>query len=284
MGSSTIVQTMIITLCALGCSYQLNNIVGTYLSYPLMNKVFVGKVRFFQMLDMTICIKYADIFNYEDFKAKENNRISKYRGPDDLKNRDDLFQLTLKQLMKYTPNGSDIIERSWFRIPDSYPYTPHDKASTDKIFDATKFFVQEFICYKINAKNMRNAKYGTDIIGNTINYQSTLYTVSMNLTLLGRANRFKIFFSDFDTYPDVNGYFAMITSRNYDHKLNAASDNYVKVSYSKVFKQRLPAPYRTDCINYKDLGMSSRLVCYRDCITNSSIRLLKLVPFQVISL
>lgn len=163
---------------------------------------------------MSACFRYVEITNFERFQ-RENN-ITVNTDMSELENALQLQHLMrLYDIFEYTPFSPNVFEECVMRIPRYYSYQHFSGKDCLSMFEVSRFFTQEFICYRFNVINdtiphyFRNPAYAQT-------YPNTIYLIKLNASEFKTADEIKIIVHEANTIPFRSTAFSPLVFREYD--------------------------------------------------------------------
>ena len=149
------------------------------------------------------------------------------------------------------------------RHPFSYEVIEANTTVCRNLFIITKYFVQEFICYKFRpSPHISQGKFNYQQIAFSLRYPGLFYGLFLNSDSIEGANFLKIIVHRNRSYPHDSMAFSPTFYRiaHEEPKYNNA-----KVVYTFLTTFLLPPPYQTDCRDYLNAG-GGRKPCINNCI------------------
>ena len=208
---------------------------------------------------VSLCIRVGDLIRGDDgLWSYEMNpiRIVKHLG-------NVIETMTLKEIFEKTPPTTNLISSCLHRHPFSYQVIESNATDCNDLFNITKYFVQEFICYKFrHTEQASETLFNYQQIAFSLRYPGLFYGLFLNPDSLKGANFLKIIVHRNRNYPHDSMAFSPTFYRvaNKQPKYNHA-----KVVYTFLTTHLLPPPYQTDCRVYLPVG-KGRKECINDCI------------------
>lgn len=108
------------------------------------------------------------------------------------------------------------------------------------------------------------------------------YSVKLNVSAFSTWENY-IYFA---TYPSNSKYYGSsvsTTEHSRDYKSSGSNKDYITLSYLSYISTSLELPYRSQCMDYTKLGLSSQAHCFDKCVQSRTITLLKKVPFSTLT-
>ncbi|KAI1304879.1 hypothetical protein HDE_01665 [Halotydeus destructor] len=234
----------------------------------------------------SVCWDYTDIVDVEQVKMAARipgNTNFTYES-----NFDNVKQLTtLETLFNLTATKDGVFEQCSMRYNGEAAWTEYIGQECNAIFDVTRFFTQDYICYKIVPNENISKEYNYE------NVASTMWASGMNYEVGFNASTFDngylvvpILHQLSEVLPAVSIYFAPQIMRKDRHKQSTDGiKNYFLMSYSSIGNHMKPPPYDTNCSDYDDPGLfiKSKQGCFAQCLTNYTLTGLNKFPYSVIT-
>lgn len=277
-------------LCFIGFCYQLNDILSVYFNYQTVNSVNINIRTELIVPDVSFCVRHIDIFDYERYEKDFNHTFSFKENDqnDTLTTSEKVFETadhtTIKQFFNYTPKTNDLFESCFVRRPGSYFFDIYKGADCYDLFSISRFFIQEFICYRFHIHKYVNDTFRYANIGYSQTYTGVFYYVTLSEKAFKKANliKFTVNSNDPSNYPDTSIAYSSVVIRYYNESTEKADFNHFNVNYYQIETYRLPDPYPTQCIDYDEVGFTSQRDCFTKCFTNYTLKYYNKVPFSVI--
>lgn len=282
MARKMLFKFAILSFCAFGCLYQVIDVLTNYFKYESVTEVSVEITEVFRIPQFSLCFKLSTIFDHKGFQRKHPNITLKYA--DTFDSNDNLAEIyeqaTLEDIFDFTPRAEDLVVDCQKRTPSGYDMKGFDKAGCYDLLTFAKFYVQQFVCYKLEVKKEYNSILLFRRVGNTLSHMGMLYSVTINETAFAGANIMKFHFSrnHGNVYPDPSAAFASIVSRELDKKTKRPNNNLFTESFYTVVSNSLPPPHK-DCFDYQQVGLQDRRQCYKECFAVTAQKQLNLHPF-----
>lgn len=277
---------------------------------------------------VTACFRYTDLLDFDRINSelKPNDKFSPWTyswsaGPI----RHYQKTLTIAQVFNYTPPVEEAVDGCRVRTPRSYELIESNYSYCSEIFRVKKFFVLEYICYKyqlfldkVQVEEEEKQEKDSSQVPFPIDPTSDPEeddedkTKNVNFTFLELTNTpaapgliFSISFSKesrfnmekyskfmvhtADTFP----YKAVGLSPVIDKSGNSLSER--SLTYFKLTKKLLPAPFLTNCFDYRSNKLpssstianhkqmyQSRSDCHQSCVKRRIMNRIQKIPFSSI--
>jgi hypothetical protein len=265
--------------CALGFGFQVYNISSKYFSYPTSTTT---EIRMPHLLDspaVSLCIRYGDFIKGPKgqwaYEMEDEERFEHLKTLS--------LKMTLKDIMEGTPPVHDLLVECMHRNPGSYRVIESNETDCDNLYKVTKFFIQEFICYRFEpVGHLEGEKYPYQNIAFSLRFPGLFYGLVLSKDSMQGANFCKVVVHGKTSLP----YDSLAFSPTF-YRVAQGEPKYnsVKVVYSFLETQLLPAPYTTNCRVYhseRASGNGGRKSCINHCVKNAVKELTGKFPFNTI--
>ena len=241
-------------------------VLTLYFKYPTDTITTVKMPEKLEAPAVSLCIRLGDLVKTDDglWSYKMNNT----RRQEHLEKVKET--MTLKDIFEKTPPTTNLILNCLHRLPFSYEVMELNGTDCSDLFNITKYFVQEFICYKFrHSEQVSETLFNYQQIAFSLRYPGLFYGLGINPDSIEGANFLKIIVHRNRSYPHDSMAFSPTFYRvaNKQPKYNNA-----KVVYTYLTIHLLPPPYQTDCREYLPVG-KGRKECINDCIQKKVLEL-----------
>lgn len=138
------------------------------------------------------------------------------------------------------------------------------------IFQVSKFFILEYVCYMIKSRKLEMAKIENLMF--TTDHPGLFVQVTLNRTLFRLADQIRPLVHANALPTIVIGYSARVR-RNLNPETGEAQFNYFTLSNYRIKTSTLGPPYKTNCFEYNSIGITGgRRECLIKCMTQDTIR------------
>lgn len=217
---------------------------STSVSFRLMNNV--------KPQISILCVRYHEVLMHDKMIKDPENKFLSRITPEESDN------LTVAQIFKYTPEPDDAIKSCLVR--DENGLVSSQYKTCGHHFNVTKYFTQEYICYRFQKK--AKDEYSFDEITHSITKAYLVYEILLTDAFTNVSLAEAIVYMDDGGYPFL--------SRDYGHKhvINTGvrdpdqDENYLFLSASDIVIKSLEKPYDTACI---DVGENTGYRCVQPC-------------------
>ena len=272
-----LLEWLFTSLCVLGCSGQIITMINYYFQYRTTSVIQLFIPDYSKTDSLTLCVRFTDILDYKAI-ARDNSSRRWTASPDHLKNVQS--HLSIKEIFKYTPSASEVIERVRFRRQGSYNLFNCTRAHCLEFFSVTKFIFINFICFTIKSI-YSNETISYEALAITPSCPNEILEVELSSSM-DRSSAIKILFHTADTLPHNSLPFAPVKRRSYDSGERRAKYNSFIAASVKLKVQLLPPPYETKCRDYLHENSLSRTHSIERCMKDKILSSLHKMPFSVI--
>ena len=248
-----------VIFCVLGFSYQIFKVLSSYFMYPTATTTTVKMPDKLEVPAVSLCIRFGDLIRADD--GQLTYQMNDTRRQEHLEHVKET--MTLKDIFDKTPDTTNLISNCLHRHPFFYQVMELNETDCSDLFNITKYFIQEFMCYKFQlSEQASQALFNYQQIAFSLRYPGLFYGLYLNPDLIEGANFIKIVVHRNRSYPHDSMAFSPTFYRvaNREPKYNHA-----KVVYTFLTTILLPPPYQTDCRVYVP-GGGGRKPCINDCI------------------
>ena len=158
---SSFCSAIFIALCASELFWQLTSITDEYFRYKVLTSTLILTPQTVDPLAMTLCVVIKSVFDYE---SANRDLKTKYRR-DSYGHVKVGWDVGIKNMFKYTPPDNKILKWLIYKV-DKRRHAP--RANLSFAVEVTKFFIRNFVCYKIALKGDRPLTYRDIAVANDI--------------------------------------------------------------------------------------------------------------------
>lgn len=166
------------TLCITGCCFHSYTSARIYFKYPTVVNTKAQEETNFTPYSSSICFTLLDLLNHDDNSSVASSIYTE----------NDLYTLSIGEMIDSTRNFSEMIKSCGYRIPRSKPkymgkwsqmfadrmfVYESDPLKCSQVFNVTKYIMQEFICYNIKVDFAPQTS-------RCLNEPRMIYTISMD--------------------------------------------------------------------------------------------------------
>lgn len=266
-------------VCFIGCSYQVYDIISLFLRYDTVTFVSIKQLDSMKMMDLSLCARARDVFDLAAFSKAKRAKV--WIQGNEIRIDGRKKRATIKDYFDFTPDGKDLIDECAVRQPLSYSHDGMDRVGCNKMFQIEKFFIQEYICYKFHVKTYENDTYYFDHLAFARSFSGMFFAIFLKPQFYTKIFIFKASIHSNAQFPELSivSTETIFQTENGSH-YNPASYN---LDFFKYFIFNLPAPFKTDCLNYHSIGYKSQRDCFVKCLQKQTIKHFNKVSFVGIS-
>lgn len=164
-----------------------------YFQYKVINEITFSIQDDIDLPGVSICIRYVDVLDYQRL-ANVTGKKFRFQGINDPNYTEESYWevhdgLTVQEILEYTPIVTELVNGCYIRSLHDYRITAKNATECSKIFRIDKFFVTEFICYKLQEKVPHTVKF--KFSSSSIFLPGLLYEIQLNREFLKFAIRIK---------------------------------------------------------------------------------------------
>lgn len=266
--------------CFMGALYQVVMMSQLYFRYRVTTQMSITIDDVVIPYAVTICIRFTDILDYEGLERDTGRRYKHIRDAAVLGKYKE--NMTVTEIFKYTPDKKDIVSLVKYRKKGTYKVFNH--SGTDIRLE--KFLYSEFICYKIGLDKKHQQRMDHRFLSVTTKSPGMVYEIRFS-DKLWLAHFMKVSLAPYWTWPRRSIRFPAMIRRGYRNTstLHTKDDfvpevNFFFVSAFRIESYFLPAPYETDCIDYKkETRHVTEIVCNHRCMEQQVLKRMGMVTF-----
>ena len=274
-------KIIVLFLCALGFIYQARKLSIEYFAYDVTTEVSVDFDEFVSYPNISLCIYISDVFNYtqDDLKSLGIDNISnfdeairKLRGQSyTMKvatSSKIMANRTISELLSQTLSWRDMF-RQCSSFNSSSPtfkmtYTP----DCSHLFNITESITDYNKCYRFGQKNQVR-KTTTKEALRRITLPGYMASIYIKKELFRKLQEVSLFLNSGNQLASSETGFSLILS-----PLNL----FFRLSFSETVSYSLPAPYVTDCFNYRLEGFENQSDCFLKCLKSKALTATGRIP------
>lgn len=262
-----LVRRLILIASLIGFVTQVTQVSIQYFRYGTTSDVAFSRPAELVPHSVAICIRYADIIDNKRLFRETGMSLKRIRSLSDAIYNDDL--LTVEQIFKFTPSAGQFIASCVYR-DNEWSVTEANATACMKLFNVTKFFTLESMCYKVN--RIQTPKYARSAITESKFLTYVVWRVRATTLFSNASYVTPISFTG--DLPSVSREFTRpIPYRNVNSDKSML--NSITLSPMDTSITRLPAPYDTKCIDLEE-NIPER--CKKNCMISEFQRELDRVP------
>ena len=265
-------------MCLFGLVIHVGVITSEYLKYEATSNVEMETTDRLPIPALSLCFRYVDILDI----ARLNRDSSMTLSPPNYTNRwsrqDSIAivqkSITLRQLFDYTPSSSQLFTDSFIRHPGQYEVKFLDEFETRSVFDVSKYFTQDYICYRIQVVSTKTVAYDYDRVLKSMNYPGAAYEIGLNFSAISKATAILPVVHAADDLPYYSRFFATKISR-FNQQMETPL---FYLTSEKISIRKLKAPYPTDCDGQVS-GIDDLPERITGCLINQTLESFGKLPF-----
>lgn len=143
-----------------GCFFQVYKLTSLYLHYNSNTEVFIDIPEYLNPPSVTLCFGYVDVIDNQRLRKDKFKSVaeSEYPSYGNLSLWQRQSVLTISEILDYSPDSRYLFDKCSLLSPtDVKTYALTGKECYEK-FHITKYYSQEYICYRIDNKSPPNLK------------------------------------------------------------------------------------------------------------------------------
>lgn len=224
---------------------------------------------------VTACFRYIHLL-----KLFKNRRFGTEDAEEEAIHKA-LSDIRISDIFDGTTDSLDTLTYCQYKLPGAYGMEKSYERECNQIFNVTKFFTLEYICYRIDFVALAS---GLSFFrqANTPAYPGVLYEIVFNRTF-NSYQTIKILTHE----PQIFPYRSMAVAPTYERPVTDQLVRRYTLTYFNLIQLRLPPPYRSMCRDYslagvRASGQFSRVDCREQCIKNQTVQKYRKIPFTAI--
>lgn len=237
--------------CA-GCFWQLYYIMSAYFAYASVTEITNLQEDTFKMPVLVFCISVGSYQQKLDQNGKSlsiNRTKSQFLFP----NAKSLLEASFVDLI--TPKQMAIINASQPQAFIGY--------FADQSFLTTQMYYQDYrVCFTVQPRDGETIHY------NNASTSRTSYELTTNKAWHFGTELMIAFYSHYSSpfFIDSNDIRSGKVNARLENKFNSTERIEIGVTFEEVEQKLLPAPYATNCLDYHDLKLGTKVYCYKQCL------------------
>lgn len=223
------------------------------------------------------CYRYYDLLDYDKMNSALGTdwKYDPYNGTLVRQIQNDL---TIANILQFTPSSDEALGACSVRHPNSYIINPESSKDCHKMFSIIKYVVLEYICYKYRYVAVENQTFSLLELANTPVSPGLMYEVNPS-DPFKKFRLAKFIATGYKVYP----YKAMGQTQLMDRFGRPDDDlGIYSLTYFTLITKRLPPPFVTMCYNYSDMDRQSQTDCHQRCVKKFTEESLNKIPFSSI--
>ena len=255
-----ILRQLFVFVCVIGFMYQIIHITDQYGRYTTVSRFGRRVPDLMPPPNVAVCLRYVDVLNYS---LVQTSKSAKEQLP------------TISDIMAYSPDPEQMVTGCRYRKPKSELYYKAIGSECLKIFTITKFYLEEFICYKIEQVDQELLSF--EGISQSLSHPGVIYDILFNRSIM-KTERMKVIVF-YGIYPIFSKRLANTFDVMFkDNSTNMYYNTFI-ASFSFFDVLLLPPPYDTGCNSSLDEGLDE---CYLKCM-DVALKPLNRTPFSILT-
>ena len=177
--------------CLSGLVYQLVHITKYYTEYNFNTQVKISLPNELLVPDLSICAHYLTMIDFGQYGDRYGVDVPK---------RDMVWDeilnlvgnnLTIADIFEMTPPESATLSSCVIRPPLTYKYEEHRRRECYRHFEVTKFYQQEYVCYRYSQTKVRDQHF-TRNVAYALSFPSVLYRLQLDDKVFNRTYEIKV--------------------------------------------------------------------------------------------
>ncbi|KAI1304240.1 hypothetical protein HDE_01908 [Halotydeus destructor] len=243
-----LVEICFIALCCIGFGFQVTSLTKGYFRFETIRVTTADILKYTYAPDLHVC-PYAD--KLFDFRAYNRNSATPFPVGVTAEERERTFRetITVKDLFTYTPSAESLISKCLIRAPGSELIDTYNVSTCYEILKVTKYYRMSYMCYKIKLVQTKgDPMYDFDNLAYAVDFSGIYYW----LELPDQWSRFLTMFRVMSVEQGTGDNSLVIAPYIVRNIQNGSTPiNIIMVAHSKITYRRLPAPYDTNCQDYR---------------------------------
>ena len=234
-------RTLILMLSLTGFFAQVTWMSILYFSYTTTTQVLLVIQEKISPHSIALCVRFGDILDRERLLTETGIELGNMSDLDEELAEE--MKLTVKQIFDYTQIPSDVIKGCFYR-PDNMNIKTGNRNDCEPMFNISRYFSQEFMCYQI--KRLMTANLLTESVTQSHFKAFTIYELQLTEAFGNVGLVMPISFVG--ELPGRSRRFAEVAITK-KQSSNRSDYNWFQISPSDHRSFRLEAPYDTMCVN-----------------------------------
>ena len=201
--------------------------------------------------------------------------------------------LTLRNVFEVVPQAQRIMSGCKFRKSPARLVSPSMVTLCYEDFEVIRIFKTQYICYVFTKAIQQRFFY--DMVRNDLLSPGLYYQVSLDKKLVSAVKEFQLTIHGNDVWPRGNRVFPVtlnkmdfelpkvVNGHKIPEKERQVEKSEFTLSYDNYKISRLPAPFKTRCIDYKTTKFSSQQECIDTCLIEQVVNISGKVPFSIVT-
>lgn len=258
-------------ICMIGFLFQVERISDVYFQYKTSSTVQHVMQSMLPKPTISLCIRYTDILDWDrlyrdghiSHKIRRSNRFLDMVMMHD--------NVTIRQILEYTPDPRELLSAVLYRSPNSY--RGHYTKEPNDYLNITKYYKGETVCYRIQTLfDQRDLSFKR--IAHSLEAPNVMLRLWLSRSM-SKTDVFRIILHSKDM-STTSFYFSQVLSHLTDFQSNSPLATTFYYTYATNHIDLLESPYDTRCIKSK----IQKSTCLHDCLMGSLIKATNRAPFQ----
>ena len=247
-----------VLLCSvIGFIVQVTQVSMRYFSFTTTTKILMAMPEYVIVHPVALCIRFTDIIDRGKLFKETGIKLHTEKGIE--KAMEDETKLTIEQIFDYTPDTEHAISECTFR-PDNWSIRRGEAEICRQIFNVSKFFTQEYMCYKIRERQTRLMQM--EAVTRSTFSKSSMYTIYMNSSFNDADFVTPILFTNI--LPTESRHHAPLLGFLKDRSERAIKTRaFLYLTPADVMTHLLESPYDTKCIR---VDPETAAMCMLNCL------------------
>lgn len=245
-----------------------------YFKYDVVTRVVTEIPSRVQMPALSACFRYSDVIDYERINSVKGTGYKLTLDPRSIRQLQ--HEITVLEIFNFTPDVLNILQACRTRHPNSYALDERYGKGCNQLFNISKFFALEYVCYKIVYSDVQN-EFSFLELSNTPSAPSQLMKIEFSDVAFKNYKYKKFMIHPLFEYP----YKELEVSPVIDRSISSSNYLYY-LTYFTLVKQRLPPPFVTNCLDYWTIDRQTQTDCHQRCAKVQSKETFGKIPFSSI--
>ena len=255
--------------CLAGLLYQVTLIMNEYFKYSTSSSVTLIQSDVYHLPSMSVCFKFNEIFDHDNFNRKYNLSVSRAANKSGL----GIEQLaTIGDIFQFTPQVDSMIFACEYRDSITlkyHSYMPWDAIGITpcyKHFILQKYLISTQVCYKITLRPALNQSYSRGTAYFTPSDRGDIFFFFSNIDKKSNFDTVTIVMHPTDNYPWHEFSLSQTLRRGYNPITNKTIVNLFGSQSHSIVLKKLTPPYETRCQDYQKINFRDAQHCLSECI------------------
>ena len=273
------VTLQLFTLTAL--SWQVISMSMLYFRFKVVTEIDIKIPERVVTSTINLCTRFTDVLDFDAIN-RDLNRSWFYSL-----NQEHVYEyqdaLTIGQIFTYSPDVMEVIDKITYRDGKTFAAITAVGADVHKIIAVSKYLNMDHVCYRFIMRKRYKKSY--DFFTSSMQAHGLIYEIRTNASsLIHRSNYVKIVITmpSAASYPFRSIRFGEIIHLDYNESSQESRYNHLTVYKILVDNQMLPAPYESNCFDYRPIGYYSDADCEHHCMSDKTLAAWNKVPFSAV--